>query len=83
MKVQKSELDEQLKIAKSEIHNYKTKHNALRRETNTLKRHNSKLIMNSFISELTEIPRNNAKSQVRTTIMHKDYSTYSFKNLLK
>lgn len=66
LKSENMKLISKLNESKAQIDNYKQKYHMVKKEGNVLKRYNSKLLMNSFISDLTDIPNHNAKSQVRT-----------------
>ena len=51
------------------------------KEGNALKRYNSRLVFNSFISEITDVPKHDANSQVRMKKIYRDFSNGSMKNL--
>lgn len=78
---EKAFLSEQLKTANEQIQNFKLKYSALRKEGNALKRYNSRLVFNSFISELTDVPKNDANSQVRMKRIYRDFSNGSMRHL--
>ena len=53
----------------------------LNKEGNALKRYNSRLVFNSFVSEITDVPKHDANSQVRIKKIWRDFSNGSMKNL--
>ena len=74
IKSQKLDLEHLLMVSENKCHSLTEKCKALQREGNTLKRHNSKLVFNSFVSDLTEAPRKDAKSQARVQEMMRGLS---------
>lgn len=78
---EKAIVDAELKLTKENINDFKVKYQAMKREGNALKRYNSRLVFNSFISDLTEIPKKDGNSQVRIKQIYRDYSNNSMKNM--
>jgi predicted PolB exonuclease-like 3'-5' exonuclease len=78
---EKAIVEAELKLTKESINDFKAKYQAMKREGNALKRYNSRLVFNSFISDLTEVPKKDGNSQVRIKQIYRDYSNNSMKNM--
>jgi hypothetical protein len=78
---QKSCLIDDLNVARNQIVEFKSKCEDLKREGNILKRYNSKLVFNSFVSDLTEVPKKAENSQVRINKICRNFSNCSIKNM--
>ena len=67
-------LEQRLNLTEQKWNELREKWKILKHEGNTLKRYNSKLVFNSFVSDLTDVPRKDAKSQARVRQMLRDIS---------
>lgn len=77
LQLEKADLEHQLSMMEKKFNRVREKCSHLEREGNTLKRYNSKLVFNSFVSDLTEVPKNGTKSQSKVKEMIRGLSASS------
>ncbi|CAI2387194.1 unnamed protein product [Moneuplotes crassus] len=82
IKTEKDDLEYKLTIMDKKCYSLREQCNKLKKEEISLRRHNSKLVFNSFVSDLTEVPRKDARSQARVKEMMRDLSSGSQKEIM-
>jgi predicted nuclease with TOPRIM domain len=72
-------MNEKLRSVEDKLYAIRSKFKELKREGNALKRYNSRLVFNSFVSDLTDVPKKDAHSQARVQQIYRDFSSSSIK----
>jgi hypothetical protein len=65
----------QLRAAEDNLYRIRGKFTELKREGNALKKYNSRLVIDSFVSDLTEVPKKEAHSLARVKQIYRNFSS--------
>jgi predicted RNase H-like nuclease (RuvC/YqgF family) len=72
----------QLREAEDKLYKFRSKFTELKREGNALKKYNPRLLINSFVSDLTDVPKKEAHSLTRVKQLYRNFSTTKINEMM-
>jgi hypothetical protein len=72
----------QLRAAEDKLYRIRNKFTELKREGNALKKYNSRLVINSFVSDLADVPKKEAHSLTRVKQIYRNFSSTKINEMM-